>query len=418
MSNNALSPTGDTMRRQRDALADLARIALTQPLPRFLNEAAHIISAAVRVSHVTVWRLSPDSEWFTMIAGYGWQPGSGKGRRVPNTLATQPGYALASDGPLLLTTFQKETAKSAPCTMLQAHGVTCGVTVAVRGGKRVYGALAAHDQDMRPFAEDDITFLQATAEIIGGAMMRDADEGLLRERAWQADLLERELNGLSYAVAHELRTPVRAIDGFSSALSEDYAPMLDERGLDYLDRVQRAAQRLHTHIDDMLRLSRITRMELQPDEIDLSSVAGTIRAELELADPNRQVSWNLQAGLRVTGDKRLMRLLLEHLLGNAWKFTAGVAGARIGLKLTEVNGEIAFVVYDNGVGFDMAYADRLFSPFQRLHPQDAFPGRGMGLALVQRVINRHGGRIWTHAEPRNGAHFYFVLPDMHHTDHG
>lgn len=238
---------------------------------------------------------------------------------------------------------------------------------------------------------------------------RDSATRELQRRAAALEVANRELDAFSYSVSHDLRAPLRAIDGFSRILVQDYGDHLDQRGRDYLGRVRAAAQHMAALIDDLLKLSRVTRTELQPGPVDLSALAVEILAGLQQRDPDRMVRCRIQPGIEVMGDPRLLRVVLDNLLENAWKFTAPRGEATLEFGVREDAGEAVFFLRDNGVGFDMAYADKLFGAFQRLHDARDFPGTGIGLATVQRVINKHGGRVWAEAEVDRGATFYFTL---------
>ena len=218
-----------------------------------------------------------------------------------------------------------------------------------------------------------------------------------------------ELEAFCYSVSHDLRAPLRSIDGFSQALLDDYADRLDDTGKQYLQRVRAGAQRMAALIDDLLTLSRITRAELERQSIDLSEMASSVANDLSRQDPARDVVFVIAPGLEARADAQLMRTVLENLLGNAWKFTSGRSHARIEFGRTQANGASAFFVRDNGAGFDPAYAGRLFGAFQRLHAAAEFPGTGVGLASVQRVIYRHGGRVWAKGAVNQGATFFFTL---------
>jgi PAS domain S-box-containing protein len=219
-----------------------------------------------------------------------------------------------------------------------------------------------------------------------------------------------ELEAFSYSVSHDLRTPLRAIDGFSQALLEDYAKQFDEIGVDYITRVRSGAQRMGRLIDDLLKLARVSRGDFIREALDLTAMAEEVVADLRANDPDRNVAINITPDLAAQGDARLMRIALENLFNNAWKYTGKKEHALIEFDRCQYNNEECYRIRDNGAGFDMAYADKLFGAFQRLHDTHEFSGTGIGLATVQRIIHRHGGRIWADAKVDEGAVFFFTLP--------
>ncbi len=247
---------------------------------------------------------------------------------------------------------------------------------------------------------------EAEAEVL---KLNQELEERVAERTAGLEAANKELEAFSYSVSHDLRAPLRGIDGFSQALLEDYntGDTLDETAVHYLRRVRSGAQRMGTLIDDMLAFSRLSRSEMKHEEVNLSAKAASIVAELKEREPEREVSLEIQGGLCAQGDKRLLRIALTNLFENAWKFTRHEKSAHITFG---VNEEGAFFVRDNGAGFDMAYAHKLFGAFQRLHSPGQFEGTGIGLATVQRVMHRHGGAIWAEAAVGEGATFYFTLP--------
>ena len=234
-------------------------------------------------------------------------------------------------------------------------------------------------------------------------------EQRVRDRTSQLEAANQELEAFSYSVSHDLRAPLRGIDGWSLALVEDFAAQLDEEARHYLGRVRSEAQRMGQLIDDLLRLSRVTRAPLESDSVDLTEMARSIADNLREIHADRRIDFTIQPGLTARGDARLLEVTLTNLLNNATKFTGKQAEARIEVGRTEHQGQPAFYVRDNGAGFDMAYARSLFGPFQRLHRSSEFPGTGIGLATVQRIIHRHGGRVWAEAQVDRGATFYFTL---------
>jgi light-regulated signal transduction histidine kinase (bacteriophytochrome) len=230
-------------------------------------------------------------------------------------------------------------------------------------------------------------------------------------RAWTAELerANRELDAFSYSVSHDLRAPLRAITGFSRALAEDYGASLDAEGRAYLDQIARGARHMRELIDALLALARVSRAPVVAEPVDLSALARQAVADLRQANPERKVDVSIADDLVVRGDRPLLQVVLVNLIGNAWKFTARTDGARIEVGRDPVE-ESAFFVRDNGAGFAMEYATKLFAPFQRLHSASEFEGTGVGLATVQRAVHRHGGRIWAEAAEGQGARFAFSVP--------
>jgi len=226
--------------------------------------------------------------------------------------------------------------------------------------------------------------------------------------------LNREIEAFSYSVSHDLRGPLRSMDGFSMALLEDYGERLDDEAKDYLRRIRAASQRMGRLIDELLGLSRVTRAELSVKSVNLSVIAREIAESLEQQQPDRAVQWVIDDGMTVQADRSLMQIAMQNLLENAWKFTGKTDKPVIRVGMVEHDGKKDCFVADNGVGFDMAYADRLFGAFQRLHHESEFAGTGIGLAIVQRIFNRHDGRIWVHAKPGHGATFFFNLTEPEH----
>lgn len=231
----------------------------------------------------------------------------------------------------------------------------------------------------------------------------------LEARNAELGAMNKELESFSYSVSHDLRAPLRAIDGFSSALLEEYRDKVGPEGRSYLERVRAATVRMGNLIDDMLKLARIARSEPIEDDVDLSVLAEEVVSQLRIAEPERSATIDIEPGLKAIGDRHLLRAMLENLLGNAWKFTSKCSSPHIELGITNGNSEPTFFVRDNGAGFDMRYADKLFGVFQRLHSDREYPGTGVGLASVQRIVRKHGGRIWAESSIGKGATFYFVL---------
>lgn len=234
-------------------------------------------------------------------------------------------------------------------------------------------------------------------------------EKRVSQRTAQLEAVNKELEAFSYSVSHDLRAPLRGIDGWSLALLEDYGDQLNEEAQRYLQRVRDETQRMGQLIDDLLRLSRVTRVEIKQSEVDLSELAKMIMSRLLEENGQPHIEAKIQEGLLVSGDVNLLEILLTNLLSNALKFSGRQAQPKIEFGRETINGQPTYFVRDNGVGFDMQYAKNLFGAFQRMHKQTEFPGTGIGLATVQRIVNRHGGKVWADAKKNEGATFYFTL---------
>jgi signal transduction histidine kinase len=241
-------------------------------------------------------------------------------------------------------------------------------------------------------------------------LVNSALESRVQQRTRELEVSNQELEAFSYSVSHDLRAPLRTIDGFSLALMEDFSDKLNDEGRDYIGRVRAGVQRMGTLIDALLQLSRVTRSELQAEKVNLSQLATLVFHELASADPERKVEFSAEPGVMVFGDPRLLRISLENLMGNAWKFTSKTENARIEFGTRQADGGTVYFIRDNGAGFDMHYVDRLFTAFQRLHGDRDFKGSGIGLATVSRIIRRHHGTIGAEGEPGHGATFFFTLP--------
>jgi light-regulated signal transduction histidine kinase (bacteriophytochrome) len=256
-----------------------------------------------------------------------------------------------------------------------------------------------------------------TAALVPSILLLIASHALLAREIRRHEVIERalhdtnrELETFSYSVSHDLRAPLRSIDGFGQALVEDAGPVLDAESRGHLDRIRNATRRMGQLIDDLLALSKVTRAEMRRERVDLSDLASQIAAELARHSSRRSVTVTIAPGLTATGDPHLVRLALQNLIDNAWKFTGRREQAAIEVGATrDDDGSPAFYVRDNGAGYDPNFAANLFGPFQRLHPASEFPGSGIGLATVQRIVHRHGGHVWAEGKIDEGATFYFTL---------
>jgi signal transduction histidine kinase len=281
--------------------------------------------------------------------------------------------------------------------------------------------------------EDEFTELASAFNTMSGKLAESqaALEREIDERKRAADTIERlnrelnhsvsqllasnqELEAFAYSVSHDLRAPLRGIDGWSQAFIEDYGDRIDAQGKEYLDTVRAEAQRMGLLIDALLTLSRVARSEMKNERVDVSGLAETVVEGLKHAEPDRKVNVRITPGMAVTGDPMLLKVLLQNLIGNAWKFTTLRENSEIDIGVTtDDTGRDVYFVRDNGAGFDMAFAGKLFTPFQRLHSLAEFPGTGIGLATVQRIVRRHGGTVWAEGTAGTGATFYFTIGDSH-----
>ncbi len=411
-----------TRNRQQAAVAELGQLALrSTDVGRLMEHALSSVVRVLDVKYATILEWMPERGLFVWRASTGWAQELVQNATVADApTASEAGYALASAGPVVIQDLEKETRFFAS-PLLRRHGVRSGMSVMIPGNGRPFGLLSAFDAKPRVFTSDDVHFFEALANILADALERRRIDDQMRQL--NADLEQRvlartaelraaneELEAFSYSVAHDLRGPLAGMEGFANLLLTRYGAGLDERGRHYLDRVHEGVERMKRLTEDLLTLARATRAEMKEEPIDLSAMARDVVANLSQQDPGRRVEWSIADGLCAHGDPGLIRAVLENLLANAWKFTGACTQARIEVDRAEANGESAFVVRDNGAGFDMAEADKLFKPFSRLRTAREFPGTGIGLATVQRIIARHGGRVWAEGAVDGGASFYFTLP--------
>jgi signal transduction histidine kinase len=311
-----------------------------------------------------------------------------------------------------------------PCFVRKPEAAVAGLHTAflfpILLGDEVHGVIEYFSRERWQPDQAMLRTAVAIGTQIGQYLQRHRAETELRQ--FNADLEQRvaartaeleaanqELEAFAYSVSHDLRAPLRTINGFSQAIDEDYGHLLGEDGVDSLRRIRDAARRMGVLIDDLLRLSRVVRSELRREVVDLSRMAEAVVADFQKGAPDRQVAVSIAGGLAAVADERLIRVVLENLLANAWKFTGRTPGARVEFGAVWLNGQRVYFVRDNGAGFDMAYAGKLFVPFQRLHKATEFEGTGIGLATVHRIIQRHGGRVWATAAVGQGATFFFTL---------
>ena len=405
---------------QQAVVAQLGQEALASTsLDQFLAKVAAEVTKVLEVEHCKVLELAADRRTFLLRAGVGWRAGLVGQMRVPADLHSQAGFSLLQDAPVVVEDLRRETRFSG-AQLLQEHRILSGISALIQTREGPFGVIGVHATVPRRFTENDTNFLQAVAHLMGATIERlRAEEELAQHRrnlevlvaSRTAELTQanRELEAFSYTVSHDLRSPLRSIDGFSRILLQRHGSDLPEESRELLERLSDGALRMGNLIESVLSLSRIGRAPLADEPVDLSGLAQELLAGLRARDPARRVRWTIEPGLVAHGDPGLLRIALENLLGNAWKFTARTDPAEIAVQRVHGEGGGVFAVRDNGAGFDMEHSKELFQPFHRLHRSTEFQGTGIGLATVARIVQRHGGRIWASAVPGQGATFFFTL---------
>jgi PAS domain S-box-containing protein len=394
------------------------------PLDKVLDNCARLFVSYLEVAFARIWLFNPDTNVLELDASAGlYTHLDGQHSRIP--LGTRKIGRIARDRQPLLTNDLTADPSIGDPDWARATGIVSFAGHPLLADDRLIGVVGMFGY--QPITQGAFETVAAAATVIAlGIERRRARAALVlreheirqlnneleqrvRERTAALELANKELESFSYSVSHDLRAPLRAIDGFSRAMIEDYADCVDSQGLRYLQRICAGTQRMSQLIDELLNLARVARTDLRARAVDLSQIALQTVAELRQAEPARQVVVTIAPEMHTIGDEYLLRIVIENLIGNAWKFTAHRAQAEIAFFPQQIGDQQVFVVRDNGAGFDMTYVDKLFGAFQRLHSTHEFPGTGIGLATVQRIIHRHGGRVWAHGEIDQGALFTFTL---------
>ena len=379
--------------------------------PECLRRTVAVAARELVRADVAAFSLREDERTCRYVAVDGENVGLLPGTRFDLEAGGLCGWAAAHGEPVRVADIAADPRVGAD--RAAALGLRAALVVPVVDEGRVVGGVSLFRREPRPFDEADERLVQLLAGITAIALrMQGLVLGLedhVRARTEELRALNRELEAFAYTVSHDLRAPLRAIDGFSLAVLEDEGERLGPEGHEHLRRVRAAAQRMAQLIDDLLALARVTRSELRSETVDLSAIAREVIESLRHVHPGRRVEVEIRPGAVVRGDPRLLWTLMENLIGNAWKFTRGREPARIEFGWEESGGKRVYYVRDNGAGFDMTYADKLFRPFQRLHTASEFEGTGIGLATVRRVVERHGGRVWAEGAVGEGAVIRFTL---------
>ena len=395
---------------QQVALAELGQRALSgMDVQDLMQHATSVVASALGVEMAKVLELQPDGAHLLVRAGVGFREGVVGHTLVSAGSEAHAGYTLARSEPVVVDDLKTE--KRFPgMPILHEHGVASGMTVVILGRDGPFGVLGAHSRQPRRFSPDDIHFLNAVANIISMAIERKRAEQEIRQLNTSLQVVVHELEAFSYSVSHDLQTPLRAVSGYAGAMQEDYGHTLEPEARHYLERIAVNAAQMRDLINDLLAFARLARRAPDMSEVDMTALARSTFEEVAAAAGNPQVDFTLHPLGTTHGDPAMLRQVLANLLSNALKFSRNKSRPRIEVGCAVQENENVYHVRDNGAGFDMQYAHKLFSVFQRLHPSEEFEGTGVGLAIVQRIVIRHGGRVWAEGRPGEGAAFYFTLP--------
>jgi signal transduction histidine kinase len=412
---------------QHSAIATLGQEALAGTAPAALMErAVHLLGDVFKADIVVILEIEADSRVLRPRAVFGLEERQVAGRALEVKGDSLSSYVIQHNQPVVISDLATET-RFRPSEILLAHGVVAGISVVIRGRTRPYGVLSLFHTRKRRFEREEASTLASAANVIGMAIERasteeqllNTREELLRlnndlehrvaARTTELEAAYREAEALSYSIAHDLRAPLRAISGYAKILEEELAPILPDQARNYLDRMGSNAERLGTLIDALLALQRLSRQPIARSPVRLNEAVEDALNWLRSEQPGRDIDIDIGDLGIAEVDPALMRLAFANLLSNAIKFTRGRSPARVAIGRIDRDGERIYFVEDNGAGFDMRFADKLFGVFQRLHPESEYEGSGIGLASVYRIITRHGGRIWAVAEVDRGATFFFTV---------
>jgi len=424
MTANGSADDLTVLRQQLAALADFSHRAGRWPLAELRTEATALLrqfmlgdDGALRIA---CWQPLPNANGLLLAAGAGWprqQIGELNLALTPKTgevHVLQTGATVVMDAHIGSGIFL-------PMPALQREGLQTAAHVAVGDEFAAHAVLSVYGDESYVLSADALNLMQTVAGTLKTAIRyREQEEKVGRVRRnlanarQQINVLGDELQTYTHLVTHDVREPLRTIEKFAGFIHDDYIDVVNEEGAYMLTRTQELVERLYDQLDALVELDRLTRSDMDRGTVDLSAIVEDVRADLHATHPDRHVTWLVDQQLMANGDRYLLRMALTELLNNAWTFTGPLENAQISFGLTRHADKQAFFVRDNGIGFEMTehYQDYLFVPFRHLHTDESLTGRGMGLAIVRRVIHRHGGTIWAESTSNNGATFYFTLPGI------
>jgi PAS domain S-box-containing protein len=405
------------------ASAELGRITVTNnELQPIFDYATRLVAKTLDNEYCKVLELLPEQDELLLKSGIGWKQGYVGAAKVGAKEQSQAGYTLLQDEPVIVENIEKEKRFSGP-DLLTDHNVKSGISVIIRGTDGPYGILGTHSTQKKTYTNDEVTFVESIAIFLGDTIQRlrainkyeelnNKLEDLVKERTSQLEEANKELESFSYSVSHDLRSPLRAINGYTNLLLEDHNEDLNEEGKEFLSIVNEETNRMGELIDDLLEFSRLNRKEKELKSFSMATLVQECIDEVKKLNPDVSPIFSVQNMTSVKADRRLIKQVWTNLIGNAVKFRNPGQDPEIKISANPDmdHNQVFFHVSDNGVGFNMKYADKLFGVFQRLHNRDEFEGTGIGLALSKRIINRHGGDINAESEPGKGTTISFSLP--------